>query len=305
VASARLTVGSVDWLVLVAQKEPLAGTYAEATPWILLLVGLLVGVALALVVEILARRQQVSARLVAERTAELLETQKVLIRQERLSAVGELAVVVSHELRNPLGAAINQLFLLRHQLDDDASPDAERYLADAERSINRAVNLAEDLTAYMRDRELQLADLDFGALVGEVLELTPPPPGVEVGVDSSLSFEADGSLMTQVITNLVTNAYESMPDGGSLHLAASNHHEAISITVQDSGAGIAPDVAARVFDPFFTTKAGGTGLGMAIVHRLVELHHGQVTIENAPEGGAKVTIDLPVRVAPEELPPRG
>ena len=293
-ATARLKFASLDWLVVVAQKTPLAGAYAAATPWIVLAVGLLIAIVLALVVEILARRQRHSDELVATRTAELLEAQKVVVRQERLSAVGELAVVVSHELRNPLGAAINHLFLLRYELGDH-NPAAEQYLADAERSINRAANLTEDLTAYMRERDLQISTIDFATLMRRVLESTPPPSGVEVIVDSSATFDADGSLMTQVVTNLVSNAYESMADGGALHVGASRDHDATLITVQDSGAGIDPEVASKIFDPFFTTKDGGTGLGLAIVQRMVALHEGQVDIGNVPGGGAKVTVQIPLR----------
>ncbi|HLI73300.1 MAG TPA: ATP-binding protein [Acidimicrobiales bacterium] len=293
-ASARLKLGSIDWLIVVAAKSPLAGEYAQAEPWIVLAVGVIVALALGLVVELLARRQRHTEELVAERTAELLEAQRTLVRQERLSAVGELAGVVSHELRNPLGAAINHLFLVRHYLGD-ASPEAERHVTDAERSVNRAVNLTEDLTAYMRDRELQISTVDFSALLGHVLESAPPPQGVEVVVDSSTTFDADSSLMTQVVSNLVTNAYESMPDGGAVHVGASRDHDATLITVQDGGSGIDPEVAPRVFDPFFTTKDGGTGLGLAIVHRMVTLHHGRVGIDNVPGGGARVTIELPFR----------
>ena len=294
VARAHLKFGSLDWLILVAQKTSLAGGYTDAIPWIVLGVGLVVALALALVVEILARRQRYTEELVTQRTAELVDTQRTVIRQERLSAVGELAGVVSHELRNPLGAAINHLFLVRHYLGD-TNPEAERHVVDAERSVNRAVNLTEDLTAYMRDRDLQVSTVDFATLVRQVLEVAPPPPGVDVVVDSSTTFDADGSLMTQVVSNLVTNAYESMPDGGSVHVGASHDHDSTLITVRDSGTGVDPDVATRVFDPFFTTKDGGTGLGLAIVQRMVSLHNGMVGIDNAPEGGARVTIQIPLR----------
>jgi two-component system sensor histidine kinase FlrB len=101
--------------------------------------------------------------------------------------------------------------------------------------------------------------------------------------------------MAQVVTNLVTNAYQAMPDGGTVRLEAEYLGAGTRITVQDSGSGFDPAMGDRLFDPFFSSKDEGTGLGLAIVHRLVTLHGGAVEIENAPAGGARVVIDLPRR----------
>ncbi|HUC37461.1 MAG TPA: PAS domain S-box protein [Acidimicrobiales bacterium] len=212
-------------------------------------------------------------------------------RTERLSALGELATVVGHELRNPLGAAINGLFLARGELGQ-ISDEAERYLSGVERAVNRAVRLSEDLTAYMREREPDFSDVDFADLVADVLQTTPPPEGVEVHIDSSERIKVDPCLMTQVLTNLITNAYQAMPDGGIVSLAATCDPTP-RITVQDSGSGFDSDLAHRLFDPFFTTKIEGTGLGLAIVQRLVEVQGASVSIENAAGGGAKLSIAFP------------
>jgi signal transduction histidine kinase len=293
VAASVLKLGSIRWLVEAAQRTPLSGTLAEASPWLALGAGLVLALLLVLLVETLARRERHAARLVAERTTDLLEAQKTLVRNERLTAVGELAAVVGHELRNPLGAATNNLFLLRHSLGDPVSGEVEEFLSETERQVNRAARLSEDLTAYMREREPSLVSLDFEELVADVLDATPPPPGVEVLVEDSVRFAGDAPLMTQVMTNLITNAYQAMPLGGSVRLAAFHEDHAVRITVQDGGDGFTSEVADRLFDPFFTTKDDGTGLGLAIVRRLVELHHGTVNIENVDGGGATVSIRLP------------
>ena len=137
-ARAALKYGAVSWLVETTQKGPLSGGYTEATPWITLGVGLVVALTLAFAVEALSRRERHAAALVAERTAELKEAQEVLVRNERLAALGELSTVVGHELRNPLGAAINELFLLRMTLGDHVGADNERHIARAEDQIHRA-----------------------------------------------------------------------------------------------------------------------------------------------------------------------
>ena len=188
---------------------------------------------------------------------------------------------------------MNELFLARQTLDDRLDPDSETHVERAEAQIYRAAKLSGDLTSYTRERELEIGDVDFAALVVEVLDTTPPPDGVTVEVDHATHFDADHSLMAQVITNLVTNAYQAMPQGGSVHLAAADTSEGTRLTVQDSGQGFEPGVGHRLFDPFFSSKSEGTGLGLAIVQRLVSLHGGDVSITNVPGGGARVTIGLP------------
>ncbi len=230
-----------------------------------------------------------------ERTSELLAAQEDLVRSERLAALGEFATVVGHELRNPLGAAINDLFLLRATAGDTLGAEGETHISRAEIQIYRAAKLSEDLTVYIREREPMFTEIDFADLIAHVLETTPPPAGIDVSVRSSARFVGDPSLMTQVLTNLVTNAYQSMPDGGRLELAADDDGTATAITVRDSGEGFDPGVTDRLFEPFFTSKSEGTGLGLAIVQRLVVLQHGEVSIVNAPGAGAIVTVQIPHR----------
>ncbi|HZU80875.1 MAG TPA: HAMP domain-containing sensor histidine kinase [Acidimicrobiales bacterium] len=293
VATATLHLGDVRWLIAVSQISSLVGGSAEAAPWIVLAVGLVVAFMAAGLVEILSRRQEYAQELVAMRTAELVETQRLAVRRERLAAIGEMASVVSHELRNPLSAVVNDLFLLRHKLGAALGEEGDRHLSNAENQVFRASRLSEDLLAYARDREPELAPVDFEAVVGAVLEATPPPDGVSVEVEGAARFQADQGLLTQVMTNLVTNAYQAMPSGGTVRLSATSDDGATVITVEDEGDGIDPAVTERLFDPFVTTKHEGTGLGLAIVRRLVTAHGGEVEVENRPDRGARFTIRLP------------
>jgi signal transduction histidine kinase len=205
-----------------------------------------------------------------------------------------MASVVGHELRNPLTAVINALFLIRRGLGEPLPEKLEGHLAMAERETDKAATLAEQLTAFVRPRVPDLSTVDLGELVAEVLETTPPPNGVEVSVDvAELTVRADRLQMSEVLSNLFTNAYDAVADGGSVWVGtATSANEAI-LTVEDSGSGIDDAVAAQIFEPFFTTKTKGTGLGLAIVRRLVEAHGGTVAIENKPSRGARVTVHLP------------
>lgn len=295
VATSVVRFGGLAWLIEAAPKSPPAGAYAMASPWITLGVGLLVTLVLAASVETLVRRNEHSARLVAERTAELLEAQRTIIRQERLAAVGEMAAVIGHELRNPMAAALNNVYLARMALGDPAPPEAQRHLTGVEHQVNRAAQISEDLTAYIRERKPRFSDVEFTDLVSEVLESTPVPDGVAVSIDATARLSVDPTLMAQVLTNVITNAYQAMPEGGTVRLAARSEPFPV-VTVEDTGPGFDPEIAGRLFDPFFTTKQGGTGLGLAIVQRIVEAHGGEVSIDNGDSGGAKVTIAFPARV---------
>jgi len=226
--------------------------------------------------------------------SQLWASRAALVRQERLSAVGEMATVIGHELRNPLGAAINLLFLARSRLTDHDDPELDGYLDRVERETNRAVSLSEDLTAYMLEHEPVIVPLDLGAVVAEVLESTPPPAEIEVTLgDLRVDVQADRAQLVHMLTNLITNAYQAMPDGGSLGITGSESDGLVEITVADSGEGIDPADAETLFDPFVTTKPTGTGLGLAIVKRFVEGHDGTISIANGPTVGARVTLRLP------------
>ena len=164
----------------------------------------------------------------------------------------------------------------------------------AERQTTRAATLADNLTAFVRQRQPDPVPVDLGAVVDEVLEATPPPSGIDVVVDvNAVTFSADRDQVTQVLANLIVNGFQAMPDGGTLTIGASAHNGHVVIDVADTGAGVDAAAIERAFDPFFTTKASGTGLGLAIVSRIVEAHGGDVAIRNGAAGGAVVTVRLP------------
>ncbi len=293
------SLGTSKWLVVTNAVAPLAGAWPNALPWIVMGIGLLLALLLGAGVELLRRRERYATQMVVERTEELKASQRELVRRERLSAVGEMATMIGHELRNPLGATTNALFLVRSKLVGQNDPDIDHCLDVAELATSRAAALSEDLTTFMREREPQIERLDLRQVIDEVLALAPPPSSTDVSVpEPGVTVEADKALLIQMLSNVITNAYQAMPEGGSLRIDGSRNGGFTEITVQDSGPGIPEANADRLFDPFFSTKTVGTGLGLAIVKRLAEAHNGSVAIDNAPTGGALVTIHLP-RLATE------
>ncbi|HEX3333331.1 MAG TPA: ATP-binding protein [Acidimicrobiales bacterium] len=300
-AHTAVRIGGSSWTLVATARTPFVSGLASSGPLILLIMGLAIAIVVTLTIETVQRRHRYAQALVEERTAdlnaslrELKETQDALVRQERLSAVGEMASVVGHELRNPLAAVTNALFLVRNDLGEQISPTGEKYLSMADRETSKAAILADDLTAFVRPREMVESTIEVPDLVDEVLSATPNPPDVQVDVEvAACSLVGDRGQLAEVLTNLVTNAYQAMPEGGTLRLAASCADSVTTFTVEDTGSGIRDTTMPRVFEPFFTTKNSGTGLGLAIVQRLVQGHGGRITLENTEGGGARATVVLP------------
>lgn len=301
VARTSVPVGAGTWTLVAEPRSDLAGSFSRQAPYVILLLGLLFAIVLGATVELLVRRERYAAALVAERTSdlevslsELRLTQDALVRGERLAAVGEMASVVGHELRNPLTAVTNALYLVRADADKQAADEMDRHLAMAERETAKAAAMAEDLTAFVRPREPSMAPVDLRDVVDEVVEVTPPPAQVDLAVDvTSHTVVADRGQLAEVLTNLLSNAYQAVPDGGSVRISVNGNGMGTVLAVEDSGPGVDERVQARVFEPFFTTKSSGTGLGLAIVRRLVEANGGEVSFESNVPHGTRVTVRLP------------
>ncbi len=256
---------------------------------------------LALTTLLLAAASLQNARARASLQAHAAELTEIL-RQERLNAFENMNSVLSHELRNPIHAIMNSHFVLRLALGETVDGEVGRSLDLADRATERARNLVEGLLEYRRPKAPTLADVNLRALIDDIVVATPRPAGVTVNVACDpLQVRVDADQMSQVLTNLVTNAYEAMGESGTLDLSGSVSRGSLVVTARDTGPGFDEKLIAQVFDPFFSTKPSGTGLGLAIVRRLVESHGGDVTIENRSAGGAVVTVRLPQTTEQDQL----
>lgn len=303
-ARARVAVGGSTWLLAADARHSLIGGVAEAAPFVILIVGILMAIVAGVALEVVLRRHRYANALVEERTAELSRSldelraaQEALVRGERLTAVGEMATVVGHELRNPLAAVMNGLYLIRTDLGQPLSDVVARNLSMAETEALRAATLAEDLTDFVRPREAEPAPIDSEGFIDELIAATPPPSGTVLVVDvEPFTLVADRGQLAEIATNLVTNAYQAVPQEGAVRIRLGQDGDAARLEVEDNGPGIAEAVADRLFDPFVTTKHKGTGLGLAIVQRLVAAHGGTISYENLEGGGARFTVFLPLEV---------
>jgi signal transduction histidine kinase len=229
-------------------------------------------------------------------------TQEELLKRERLAALGELSAVVAHEVRNPLGVIFNSLSSLKRVLHPRG--DAATLLDIVGEEADRLNRIVGDLLDFARPREPSLQPEDIRAVLNSAVVAARPMAGasgirLEVRVKEPLSkVPVDGSMLRQALLNLLINAIQAMPGGGTVSLQACEEREGsiahARIDVVDSGPGVAPEIAQRIFQPFFTTKASGTGLGLAVVRRIIEAHRGEILLESAPGAGARFILRLPL-----------
>ncbi|HVY10048.1 MAG TPA: ATP-binding protein [Mycobacteriales bacterium] len=305
IATASAPFGADTWLVAIRATSPLNGSFASKSYLLVLLGGALITVVLGFLVEILLRRRDYAMELVAERTealqqslGELERAQEQLVQSTRLAAIGQLASAIGHELRNPLGVITNAHYLLRTELERQGSgPDAFRHLTTAEREVGASTLIVSDLLDYARGREPVTSAVDVVDLISEVQTVLPAPPEITVerhdaGGDSLA--QADRDQLRQVLLNLLSNAYEAMPGGGTVTISTEAAADLLRIRVSDTGVGMDEETQQQLFEPFFTRKTKGIGLGMSVTKRIVETHHGVISVESALGAGTTFTVDLPI-----------
>ncbi|MFP2929146.1 MASE1 domain-containing protein [Pyxidicoccus sp. 3LG] len=232
----------------------------------------------------------------------LAATQAMLVRRERMAALGELSATVAHEVRNPLGAIANAVAALRRLAPETTTGHAGTLLGIMDEEVRRLALMVNDLLDFARPAEPRLMPQPLPPVVEGALEasLRSGPSGITVArtVDSELPPVAvDAQLLHVALINLFTNAVQAMPSGGTLTTRLEPDTRAgtphARLTISDTGHGMAPEVKARIFEPFFTTRATGTGLGLAIVRRIVEGHHGEVSVHSTVGQGTTFTVWLP------------
>jgi signal transduction histidine kinase len=229
-------------------------------------------------------------------TDELEVKNRELARKNRLADLGQVASHVAHEVRNNLVPVTLYLSLLRRRISrDEGSLEVLDKIAAGFTALDATVN---DLLQFTSERDPQWQTFFPRKLIEDVCASLAPQmsaQGIETVVDvpQRLLMTADQEMLRRAVLNLVLNALDAMPDGGTLTITCVSTSRGVELEVADSGAGLSDDARARAFEPFFTTKRGGTGLGLAIVYRIAEVHGGDVTAANCPEGGAAFTLRIP------------
>jgi signal transduction histidine kinase len=238
--------------------------------------------------------------MVQEKTEELKEAQENLLKTQRLAAIGEAAAMVGHDLRNPLQVITYALYLAEHKLDSSYNGDIRKTCTIIKEQVQYMNKIVSDLQDYSRPLKTKLLETNIHELINETLSTLTIPENIKVSVviDADLNFpklRVDSLMIKRVFINLLTNALQSMPNGGELTVTVSQTEETALISFRDTGVGIAEEHKSKIFQPLFTTKAKGQGLGLAVCKRLIEANKGTIRFESEVGEGTTFTVTLPLQ----------
>ncbi|PWH14365.1 MAG: hypothetical protein DDG60_08060 [Anaerolineae bacterium] len=237
----------------------------------------------------------------------LQATREQLVHSENLASLGQLAAGVAHELNNPLGTILLYAESAERECAEDDARRAD--LAMIIKETKRCKRIVADLLNFSRQHQVIAHPTDVNALLQELVEMAPRriktvTIPIVTDFDRTLPLiEGDSAQLRQVFLNILTNAVEAMPNGGTLTIRT-RHESAdkVTIEIQDTGVGIPPENLGKLFTPFFTTKpiGKGTGLGLAISYGIVKMHRGQIQVKSQVGQGTTFTIQLPVKLPKTE-----
>lgn len=236
--------------------------------------------------------------IIQKRAKEQLKLKEQLSRAKHLSSLGEMVAGVSHEIRNPLGIISSSAELLQKKTaEDDPLHRLPAIIIEESARLN---NIITDFLNFAKPKTPN----NYACRIEDVIDKTVRylASQADAGgytMDTRLEgdlpiIQADADMLYQAFLNIFLNAMQSMPDGGNITVRAKTANGSLWVAVEDQGEGIAPEAMEKIWDPFFTTKDKGTGLGLGIVRNIVEAHQGGVRIDNRPEGGARVSVRLPI-----------
>lgn len=238
----------------------------------------------------------------------LAETREALQHSEKLASMGQLAAGIAHEVNNPLGVVLMYSHLLLDEQKSD--PKMQEDLKLIAEQADRCKKIVSGLLGFARQNKVVLEPTDFHELISRTMMTLPSPPSITVDVIRELDnpiVEIDRDQIIQVLTNLVSNAYAAMPDGGKLTIGTRGDSHFFWFSVSDTGVGIPQENLDKIFEPFFSTKqlGMGTGLGLSVTYGIVKMHYGDIRVDSnadpaAGPTGATFTVKLP-RVGRQDI----
>jgi len=287
-----------------AWMDPVWSIYNYVEIFLFLLIGGMTGVLIEMERSHRRRYEDALVRLdeshrkLKVQTEVLFQTEEQLRRADRLSALGELSAGMAHEIRNPLGSIKGAAEILK----DGYGPDAPQheFIEILLKETDRLNKIVQEFLDFARPKPPELREEDINELLESVLALTAQPTrksgiSVEKQLDHNIgTWNLDAGLLKQAFLNLILNAIQAMPEGGTLTVVSARRDDRIEVKIVDTGTGISMDNRKKLFSPFFTTKQDGTGLGLAITYRIIQNHRGTIDVASEPGKGATFTITLPV-----------
>jgi len=239
---------------------------------------------------------------VEERTKQLKEAQQQLVKSERLAAIGELAAMIGHDLRNPLTGIAGATYYLKAKCSPKIDSKLKEMFKVIEKDVQYSNKIINDLLEYSRDIKLELNESTPRLMVKEALSAVKIPKKVRVANLSrdKPKMEVDTDKMKRVFVNIIKNAVDAMPKGGKLTIESRKSNGDLEIVFSDTGAGMSEETLRNIFRPLFTTKAKGMGFGLPICKRFVEAHGGKILARSTVGKGSTFIVTLPVQPSLEE-----
>ena len=244
---------------------------------------------------------------VANDITERKRMEEALLRSERMATIGELAAMVGHDLRNPLTGIATATYNLRTHLGRRIDDENREALEIIEQDIQYSDKIINDLLEYSREIHLEAREESAKSITRDALVHLSVPRKIRV-VDSTRNqprILVDTEKMRRVFVNLINNAVDAMPRGGTLRIASRRSDGNLEITIADTGTGMARETIGKLWSPLFTTKAKGMGFGLPTAKRLVEAHGGSISVESKAGKGSSFTVTLPIRPSSESKEVRG
>jgi len=238
---------------------------------------------------------------VKQRTQELVETQSKLLKTERLAAIGEISAMVGHDLRNPLTGIAGATYYLKTKDGNKLDEKSREMLEIIEKDVEYSNKIVSDLLDYSRELHLEQRETTLKSIVGGALALVHIPGSIKV-LDSTQNeqrVEVDVGKSKRVFVNLIKNAVDAMPKGGTIRIESRKRNGQVEVSFADTGTGMSKEVLQRLWSPLFTTKAKGMGFGLAICKRIVEAHGGAISVESIVGKGTTFTITIPIKAKTE------
>jgi PAS domain S-box-containing protein len=240
---------------------------------------------------------------VANDITERKRMEEALLKSERMATIGELAAMVGHDLRNPLQGIAGAAYNIRRHLRNAPDPSTKEMLAVIDNGVQYANGIINDLLEFSKEMQLQPVPTTPKSIVRQTMTDLRIPNNITIEDTTADTPEilADEPKLRRVLTNLIENAIDAMPEGGELSISSVNTQQGVSILLSDTGFGIPQNMIEKIWTPLHTTKAKGIGLGLPICRRIMEAHGGSISVESSVGKGTTFTLKLPIQPVQAEV----
>jgi signal transduction histidine kinase len=228
---------------------------------------------------------------------DLKRAEEKLLKTERLAAIGDLAGMIGHDLRNPLQGIAGATYYLKTRKNGLMDDKEREMLHTIEKCVAYSNKIVNDLVEYSREINLDITESNPQSLIEDTLRQVKVPVSVEIAnqTQPQPTLVIDKDKIESVFKNLIKNAFDAMPDGGKLTIKSENVGDTVIFSFEDTGTGMTPETLSKLWTPLFTTKAKGMGFGLSICKRIIDAHEGKITVESTIGKGSVFTVMFPLK----------